>query len=314
MARTVSTATAAAGAARPYTRPGWLRRDHETLSAYLFLAPNAIGFLLFSALPVLAALVLAFYDWDLLLGADFVGLQNFRQLLFEDANFHAAFLNTFYFVAVSVPLSAGLGLAVALLCNQALRGITLYRSIFLLPYVTITVAVALVWRWLYHPDLGLINRLLGLVGIDGPAWLVSTGWAMPAIIFLSVWKSFGYNMVLFLAGLQSIPEQLYEAATIDGANAWQRFRHITLPMLSPTTFFVVIISIIGSFQVFDQALVMTGGGPGVATTTLVLFIYQVGFQAFHMGYAAAAAWLLFVVVMVFTVIQFRAQRRWVTYE
>jgi multiple sugar transport system permease protein len=314
MARTAPTATATARAAAAYTRPGWLRRDHETLSAYLFLAPNAIGFLLFSALPVLAALVLAFYDWDLLLGADFVGLENFRQLLFEDANFHAAFLNTFYFVVVSVPLSAGLGLAVALLCNQALRGITLYRSIFLLPYVTITVAVALVWRWLYHPDLGLINRLLALVGIDGPAWLVSTRWAMPAIIFLSVWKSFGYNMVLFLAGLQSIPEQLYEAATIDGANAWQRFRHITLPMLSPTTFFVVIISIIGSFQVFDQALVMTGGGPGVATTTLVLFIYQVGFQAFHMGYAAAAAWLLFVVVMVFTVIQFRAQRRWVTYE
>jgi multiple sugar transport system permease protein len=313
MARTVSTTTASA-AARAYTRPGWLRRDHETLSAYLFLAPNAIGFLVFSAIPVLAALVLAFYDWDLLLGTEFVGLENFRRLLFEDTNFHAAFLNTFYFVAVSVPLSAGLGLAVALLCNQALRGITVYRAVFLLPYVTITVAVALVWRWLYHPDLGLINTLLGLVGIDGPAWLVSTRWAMPAIIFLSVWKSFGYNMVLFLAGLQAIPEQLYEAATIDGANAWQRFRHITVPMLSPTTFFVVIISIIGSFQVFDQALVMTGGGPGVATTTLVLFIYQVGFQSFQMGYAAAAAWLLFVVVMVFTVIQFRAQRRWVTYE
>lgn len=313
MARPAAT-TATARAARSFTRPGWWQRDHETLAAYLFLAPNALGFLIFSALPVLAALVLAFYDWDLLLGNKFIGLENFRQLLFKDENFRIAFINTLYFVAASVPLSAGLGLAVALLCNQALRGITIYRAIFLLPYVTITVAVALVWRWLYNPNLGLFNHLLGLVGIDGPSWLVSTRWAMPAIIFLSVWKSFGYNMVLFLAGLQSIPTQLYEAATIDGANAWQRFRYITLPMLSPTTFFVVIISIIGSFQVFDQALVMTGGGPGVATTTLVLFIYQAGFQGFRMGYAAAAAWLLFLVIMAFTIIQFRAQRRWVTYE
>lgn len=314
MARTASTAPAGTGTDRVYARPSWLRRDHETLSAYLFLAPNTLGFLIFTALPVVAALVLAFYDWDLLLGAEYVGLENFRRLLFEDDVFRAAGLNTFYFVAVSVPLSAGLGLAVALLCNQALRGITIFRAIFLLPYVTITVAVALVWRWLYHPTLGLFNNLLALVGIEGPSWLVSTRWAMPAIILLTIWKSFGYNMVLFLAGLQGIPEQLYEAATIDGANAWQRFRHVTLPMLSPTTFFVVIISIIGSFQVFDQALVMTGGGPGVATTTLVLFIYQVGFQSFHMGYAAAAAWLLFVVIMVFTLIQFRTQRRWVTYE
>ena len=313
MARTVSTTTASA-AARAYTRPGWLRRDHETLSAYLFLAPNAIGFLVFSALPVLAALVLAFYDWDLLLGTEFVGLENFRRLLLEDANVHAAFANTFYFVAVSVPLSAGLGLAVALLCNQALRGITIYRAVFLLPYVTITVAVALVWRWLYHPDLGLVNHLLGLVGIDGPAWLVSTRWAMPAIIFLSVWKSFGYNMVLFLAGLQAIPEQLYEAATIDGANAWQRFRGVTLPMLSPTTFFVVVISIIGTFQVFDQALAMTEGGPGTATTPLVMYIYDEGFQAFHMGYAAAIAWVLFAIVFFFTLIQFWFQRRWVTHD
>jgi multiple sugar transport system permease protein len=314
MARTVPSTRAAATAARPGALATWLRRDHETLAAYLFLTPNVIGFLIFSALPVLAALVLAFYDWDLLLGSRFVGLDNFRQLLLKDDRFRASFLNTLYFVAVSVPLSAGLGLGVALLCNQALRGITFFRAVFLLPYVTITVAVALVWRWLYHPDVGLFNHLLSFVGIDGPSWLVSPRWAMPAIIFLTVWKSFGYNMVLFLAGLQGIPEPLYEAATIDGANAWQRFRHITLPMLSPTTFFVVIISIIGSFQVFDQALVMTGGGPGVATTTLVLFIYQVGFQSFQMGYAAAAAWLLFIVVMIFTLIQFRAQRRWVTYE
>jgi multiple sugar transport system permease protein len=176
------------------------------------------------------------------------------------------------------------------------------------------VALSLVWKWLYLPDIGLVNQLLALVGISGPSWLVSTTWAMPAVIIMSVWKSFGYNMVLFLAGLQNIPAHLYEAAMIDGASAWQRFRHITVPMLSPTTFFVVIISLINSFQVFDQALVMTGGGPGVATTTLVLHIYQVGFQSFHMGYAAAIAWVLFAIIFTFTVIQFRVQRRWVTYE
>ncbi|HYU17351.1 MAG TPA: sugar ABC transporter permease [Chloroflexota bacterium] len=291
----------------------WWARDHQTLTAYLFLLPNIVGFLAFSALPVLAALVLSLYDWDLLLGRSFVGLGNFRQLL-DDAVFRAAFVNTFYFSAVSVPLSVGLGLAAALLTNQTLRGVTIFRGIFLLPYVTITVALSLVWKWLYLPNVGLMNQLLALVGIAGPAWLVDPIWAMPGLILMSAWKSFGYNMVLFLAGLQSIPQHLYEAAMIDGATAWRRFLHVTLPMLSPTTFFVVVIALINSFQVFDQALIMTNGGPGTATTTLVLHIYQVGFQSFHMGYAAAVAWVLFAVVFAFTVVQFRAQRRWVTYE
>ncbi|MGH2559627.1 MAG: carbohydrate ABC transporter permease, partial [Thermomicrobiales bacterium] len=184
----------------------------------------------------------------------------------------------------------------------------------LLPYVTLTVALSLVWKWLYLEDVGLINTALGKIGIDGPDWITSETWAMPALIIMTVWKTFGYNMVLFMAGLQSVPEHLYDAAKVDGANAWQRFRGVTLPMLSPTTFFVVVISIIGSFQVFDQALVMTAGGPGTATTPLVLYIYQVGFQSFHMGYAAALAWVLFAVVFVFTLIQFWYQRKWVAYE
>jgi multiple sugar transport system permease protein len=292
----------------------WRSREHQTLAAYLFLLPNVVGFLAFSALPVVAALILSFYDWDLLLGADFVGLANFRKLLFDDSVFRAAFVNTVYFSAASVPLSVGIGLAMALLTNRALRGMTVFRGIFLLPYVTITVALALVWKWLYLPEIGLVNQLLALVGIQGPSWLVSPVWAMPAIIVMSVWRSFGYNMVLFLAGLQNIPSHLYEAAKIDGAGPWQRFWYVTLPMLSPTTFFVVVISLINSFQVFDQALVMTGGGPGTATTTLVLHIYQVGFQSFHMGYAAAIAWVLFALIFTLTVVQFRFQRRWVTYE
>lgn len=292
----------------------WRRRDHEGLAAGLFLLPNLIGFLIFTAIPVCAAFVLAFYDYDLLLGASWAGLENFREMLTTDRVFRAALVNTVYFTAVSVPLSVVLGLATAILVNQALRGVVLFRSIFLLPYVTVTVALSLVWKWIYLPDIGLINSVLGVFGIDGPAWLTSQTWAMPALILMSVWKGFGYNMVIFLAGLQGIPDHLYDAAKVDGATAWRRFLNVTLPLLSPTTFFVVVISVISSFQVFDQALIMTNGGPGTATTTLVLYIYQQGFQSFEMGYAAAVALVLFAAIFVFTVIQFLFQRRWVTYD
>jgi multiple sugar transport system permease protein len=292
----------------------WARPSSETLTAFLFLSPNIFGFLVFTALPVLLALVLSMFDWDLLLGAKFVGLDNFRRLFTLDDVFQASFRNTVVFTVVSVPLSVCIGLGVALLTNQALRGMSFFRAVFLLPFVTVTVALSLVWRWLYLPEIGLINNVLRSIGIQGPAWLTDARWAMWAIIIMSVWRSFGYNMVLFSAGLQAIPVHYYEAATIDGANARQRFRHITLPLLSPTMFFVLIISVINSFQVFDQALIMTAGGPGVATTTLVLHIYNVGFQSFHMGYAASIAWILFIVIFIFTLIQFRAQKRWVTYE
>lgn len=291
-----------------------LSRDREGVAAGLFLLPNLVGFLIFTAVPVGAAFVLAFYDYDLLLGATFAGLENFREIFTEDEVFRAAFFNTIYFTVVSVPLSVVLGLATAMLVNQAFRGVVVFRSIFLLPYVTVTVALSLVWKWIYLPEVGLINSALGLVGLDGPAWLTSSTWAMPGLIIMSVWKGFGYNMVLFLAGLQGIPEHLYDAAKVDGATSWRRFLHVTLPLLSPTTFFVVVISVISSFQVFDQALIMTGGGPGTATTTLVLYIYQKGFQSFDMGYAAAVALVLFAAIFVFTVVQFLFQRRWVTYD
>jgi multiple sugar transport system permease protein len=290
-----------------------LNERREGWAALFFLLPNAIGFFVFSAIPIIASLVVSFFDWDLLLGAKFNGLMNYTQLLTDDV-FHASLFNTLYFVIVSVPLSVAISLVVAMLVNQPLRGMTFFRAVFLLPYITLTVAISLVWKWLYLPDVGLINQILGFFGIHGPAWLTSPIWAMPAVIILSIWKSFGYNMVLFLAGLQGIPENLYEAAAIDGATGWNRFRYVTLPLLSPVTFFVVVISTIGSFQVFDQALVMTQGGPGVSTTTLVLYIYQVGFQSFHMGYASAVAWVLFAIVFVFTLIQFWFQRRLVTYE
>jgi len=294
------------------TRRG-LNERKEGWVALFFLLPNSLGFFVFSAFPIIAAFVLSFYDWDLLLGARFNGITNYLQL-FSDDVFRSALLNTVYFVVVSVPLTVVIGLAVAVLVNQPLRGMAFFRSVFLLPYITLTVAIALVWKWLYLPDVGLINQVLGVFGIHGPAWLTDPIWAMPGVILLSIWKSFGYNMVLFLAGLQGIPQNLYEAASIDGATRWQRFRYVTLPLLSPVTFFVVVISTIGSFQVFDQALVMTQGGPGVATTTLVLYIYQVGFQSYHMGYASAIALVLFAIVFAFTLIQFWFQRHLVTYE
>ena len=303
-----------AGTGRTSEKVPWTKREHEGLAAGLFLLPNLIGFLIFTAIPVGAAFVLAFYDYDLLLGASWAGLQNFREMFTTDEVFRAALFNTVYFTAVSVPLSVVLGLVTAMLVNQALRGIVIFRSIFLLPYVTVTVALSLVWKWIYLPDIGLINSVLGVFGIDGPPWLTSGTWAMPALILMSVWKGFGYNMVIFLAGLQGIPDHLYDAAKVDGATAWRRFLNVTLPLLSPTTFFVVVISVISSFQVFDQALIMTNGGPGTATTTLVLYIYQKGFQSFEMGYAAAVALVLFAAIFVFTVIQFMFQRRWVTYD
>jgi multiple sugar transport system permease protein len=302
---------AATAAAPIRRRKRW--RDREGFAALLFCLPNLTGFLIFTAIPVGAAFVLAFYDYDLLLGAQFNGLDNFHRLL-SDSVFKHALVNTVYFTAVSVPLSAALGLGAALLVNEGLRGLVVFRTIFLLPYVTVTVAVAVVWRWIYLPDGGLLNSFLSVFGIDGPNWLTSETWSMPALILMSVWKTFGYNMVLFLAGLQAIPQHLYDAAKVDGSTAWQRFVHVTLPLLSPVTFFVVIISVIGSFQVFDQALVMTGGGPGTSTTTLVLYIWQVGFRSNQLGYAATVALVLFAALFVFTVAQFLLQRRWVSYE
>jgi multiple sugar transport system permease protein len=288
----------------------WRNRHGESLAALAFLSPNLIGFLIFTAFPVLGAVALAFTDYDLLLGGRWIGLDNFSRLLHDDV-FKAALLNTIYFTLVSVPLSVALGLLVAVLVTSVVRGATMFRVIFLMPYVTVTVALALSWKWIYQPDGGLANTMLGWFGIDGPSWLTSSTWALPALIVMNIWKSFGYNTVIFIAGLLAIPREVYDAARVDGANAWQRFRHVTLPLLSPTTFFVVIVAIINSFQVFDQALVMTGGGPGTSTTTLVLQIYDVGFRSFNLGYAAAIGLVLFACVLAFTVTQFLLQRRWV---
>jgi multiple sugar transport system permease protein len=289
-------------------------RLREAAEGYLFLLPNIVGVLTFVAFPVVAAIYLSFTDWNLLRGGSFVGLENYQTLLFDDPLFRKVVSNTVLYVVGTVPASLAIALALAIALNQKIRGMVFFRSLYFLPVVSSTVAVALVWRWLYNPSFGPVNAFLGVFGIPGPPWLGSTAWALPAVAIMTIWKNVGYYMVLFLAGLQGIPEHLYEAAEIEGANGWAKFRHITLPLLSPTTFFVLVIAGIGAFQVFTQALVMAEGGPADSTNTIVLYIYQAGFKFYKMGYAAAMAWILFFIIFAVTLVQNRLQRRWVYYE
>jgi multiple sugar transport system permease protein len=293
-------------------RSGLARRQAWT--AYGFLLPNLIGFAVFTFLPVIAALLISFTSWDLLRPAQWVGLENYQRLT-TDPIFHRVLRNTVYYVIGTVPIQMLLALLVAMALNRRIPGTLFFRTAFFMPVVASTVAVALVWRWIFHADFGLLNSFLYMIGAtDPPNWLSSTRWAMPAIIIMSIWQQIGFSMVLFLAGLQGVPVHLYEAAKIDGASSWQRFIYITVPLLSSTTFFVLVISVINSFQVFDQAFIMTEGGPANATNTLVFNIYRYAFQFFQMGYAAAMAWVLFAIIFVVTVIQFRYQRQWVHYD
>lgn len=288
-----------------------LKKSNKDLPvAVLFLLPSLIGFVIFTGIPIIAALVLSFYDWNLLTTPKFVGLQNYQNLFGSDPIFLKVLWNTLYFVLGSVPLSIILALIVALLLNQKLKAVAFLRAGYFLPVVSSIVAASLVWKWIFNPDFGIVNDFLRMVGISNPPkWITSTVWAMPSIIIVAIWKNVGYNMVIFLAGLQDIPKDLYEAGEIDGANKWQLFWNITLPMLSPTTFFITVISIIGSFQVFGQALVMTEGGPGISTNTIVFYIYQNAFVFFKMGYAAASAWVLFFIILLFTIIQARIGKK-----
>jgi multiple sugar transport system permease protein len=272
-----------------------------------------LGVLAFIAFPVFAAIVLSFLDWNLITAARYVGLDNFRELL-KDEVFWRTMGHTVYFTVGSVPTSMALGLGLALALNRPLRGVTFLRTAYFIPVIVPLISVAMVWRWLYDRDFGLINYFLDLTGLPVIGWLTDGTWAMPAVIIMSIWKGLGYNLVIYLAGLQSIPRRLYEAAEIDGASAWQRFWRITFPLLTPTTFFVLVVSIISSFQVFGQVYVMTRGGPGNATNTIVYYVYHVGFELFRMGYASALAWTLFMVVFALTLLQVRMQRRWVYYE
>jgi multiple sugar transport system permease protein len=285
-------------------------RREETISAYLFILPNLLGFLAFSLLPIIFAFYIMFTDWDLAGQPDFVGGQNFVTL-WNDRLFWKTLWNTFYYTFAAVPSGVFIAFWLALLMNRKMKGVLFFRTVYFLPQITLTVAAAIVWNWIYHPELGLLNYLLGLVGIDGPRWIHSTAWAMPSVIIMSNWQGIGFAMLILLAGLQGIPQEFYDAAEIDGANGWQRLYYITLPLLTPTLFFVVVVSLIGAFQGFDQFYVLTRGGPAKATTTLVMYIFQNGFTFFKMGYGTALAAVLFICILVITLLQWYLAKKWV---
>ncbi|NOZ03785.1 MAG: sugar ABC transporter permease [FCB group bacterium] len=285
----------------------------STRAAWLFLAPALSAITVFFFLPVIVAFVMSLTDFDIYSLADiskarFVGVNNYWNLL-HDALFWKALRNTTYFVVVGVPLSIATSLGAAILLNNRfLKFKSLFRLAYFTPVVTTLVAVAVVWRYIYHPRFGLMNYWLGLFGVNPIDWLGDPVWAMPALIILAVWKNFGYNMIIFIAGLQSIPDELYEAAHIDGAGKWQQFRNITIPMLAPTTLFVGIITVIGYFQFFAEPYVMTQGGPLNSTLSIVLLMYQEGFRWWRMGYSSSIAFVLFFIVFVITLIQLKVQK------
>jgi len=281
--------------------------------AWLLLGPALLAIGVFFFVPVVASLLLSFTDFDIYAIADprnarFVGLRNYAQLAATPV-FWQALRNTLYFTFVGAPLSVLVALGAALLVNaKVVRGKGFFRTAYFAPFVTTLVAVAIVWRYLYQPRYGLLNAALGVLGVAPIDWLGDPRWAMPAIILLAVWRNFGYNMLIFIAGLQRIPAQLYEAAELDGAGAWARFRHITLPQLAPTFVFVGVITAIGYFQLFPEPYVMTQGGPLKSTLSMVLFMYEEGFRWWRLGSAAAVAFVLFIIILAFTLLQIRLQR------
>jgi multiple sugar transport system permease protein len=283
-------------------------------AAFFFLAPALLAIGVFFFLPVIAAFVLSFTDFDIYsLGnfsyARFVGLKNYLQIL-NDPLFWKALKNTTYFLLVGGPLSVGVSLGAALMLqSRTVRLAPLFRTAYFAPVVTTLVAVAVVWRFVYHPRFGLLNYALSFIGVNGIDWLGDPTWSMPAIILMAVWKNFGYNMIIFIAGLQNIPREMYEAASIDGAGKWEQFRLITLPMLAPTTLFISIITMIGYFQLFAEPYVMTQGGPLNSTLSIVLLMYQQGFRWWNMGYSAAIAFVLFAFILVGSALQARLRKR-----
>jgi len=280
---------------------------------YAFISPWIIGFLLFTAFPFLSSVYLSFTRYNIITPAVWVGGANYHTLLTGDPLFWKSLGVTFRFAAIAVPLGIVAGVALALLLNLNLRGMGIYRTIFFLPSIVPTVATSVVFLWLFNPEIGLVNRLLKLVGVTGPPWLGSASWALPTLVLMSLW-GVGGSMVIYLAGLKDIPSYLYEAAIIDGATPWQRLRHVTLPMLSPVIFFNLVMGLIGIFQYFTEAYIMTQGGPEDSTHFYALYLFERAWRYLDMGYASAMAWVLFLVIMAITGVMFWTQRRWVHYE
>lgn len=282
-------------------------------SAYLFLAPSYIPLVAFLVIPMIAAVLLSFTEWDLLTSPEWIGFANFTEL-FRDKSFYSSLGHTLYFIAGYLPIVYILGLAAALALNTKFKGSGWIRAAYFLPVITSWVVVALLWKWILNPQGGLFNAALNSIGIAGPGWWTSTTWAMPSVILASAWKDLGYVMLILLAGLQAIPPEYKEAAAIDGASQWQILRKITLPLLTPSTFFVLVISLINNFQVFDQFWIMTEGGPEGSTTVILHNIVSNSFNYGRMGYASAMSMALFAIILIITLIQLRLQKRWVNYD
>ena len=290
-------------------------KRREALVGYLFILPTYIGFMIFILYPLIESMRISFQEFSLLRGSTYIGLDNYVQM-FADSRLRISYINTVIFTLFAVFFNAGIGLILAVMLNRRLPTLmrNLYRSIFFFPVLIAHTYIAVIWRFLYQQDTGVINYYLGVFGVEPIPWLSNAHWAMAAIIILDVWKNTGFAMLVFLAGLQSIPHEYYEAAQLDGANERQLFFRITIPLLSPTIFFILVIFMIGALQVFDTIIVLTAGGPGDATRSVVLYIYEIAFRTFNMGYAAAVSMTLFAIILALTALQFWISRRWVHYE
>lgn len=288
----------------------------EELYGWLFASPWIVGFVLFTLGPMLASFYLGFTEYSIASPPKWIGTANYEKALFGgDALFWPSLGRTFQYAITVVPLGLAGSLLIALLLNQNLRGVSIYRTLFFLPYLVPVVASAVLWQWLFQPNFGAINTLLGMVGIKGPLWLADARSAMPSLMVIALWGAIGGpTMVIFLAGLQGVPQELHEAASIDGASSARRFLTITLPLISPTIFFNLIIGVIGALKVFEAAFVATKGGPNFATWFFILHLYQTAFQNIEMGYASALAGVFFVVVVTLTVVNVQLSKRWVYYE
>jgi multiple sugar transport system permease protein len=294
-------------------RRGTLGRS-QALWGYAFVAVPVLGFVVFALGPMIASLYLSLTDYEVLAPPRWVGLDNYARLFTRDFFVGRTLANTAFYL-LGIPLGMAASLLLALALNQRLRLRGLFRTIFFVPAVCSVVAAALVWRWIYNPDYGLLGTYLRMLGVDRPpAWLADPRLVKPSLVLMGIWGGLGYNMVLFLAALQGVPRPLLEAAALDGASAWQRFRHVILPAISPTTFFVAVTGVIGGLQNFDKVYVMTRGGPEYRSATFMLYLYVTGFQYFEMGYASAMAWVLAALVLIVTWLQFRLARRWVSHE
>ena len=288
-------------------------RKSEVISGYLFILPSLVIFITFMIIPIFMGLYISLTDYDGFKTMNFVGLQNYTAM-FRDSYFLVSFKNNIVYTLFTVPGTLILSLLLAVAVNKGIKGSSVFKTVFFFPYITSMVAVGIIWTLLFNPTVGPINNFLKSIGIaNPPGWLLSTKSALPAVMIVTVWKWAGYYMIIFLAGLQGIPKQLYEASEVDGASGLTKFFHITLPLLSPTTFLILILLIINSFQVFDLINIMTEGGPGRATNVLVYRIYQEGFKYMHFGYASAEAYFLFAIILIITGIQFWGQKKWVVY-